>query len=567
MHCLVLRGAAGTVIRRLAADTRLNGRAFRDARLVPGDCLSVGPIEFEVLDADPLPDRRPASRSRQREPQRDLDRRAESLDRRLQELDALAGRLSHREHSLEQRQEALDEQQRTFRQQQEALAEQAEALRRQQEAASERERALRRQQEALAELEAQREALQQDRTRWENERAEAKRQLAAQAEEIDALRRTLDAQRQDLQDARDRWTVEHDEARNKLQAESAELEPRRAEVDASRAESESRRADVETRHAELEARQATMDARQAEFEARCAELDARQAELDDRESEIDEKCRRWEAARAAADVGPEQPSGGADPEEDVQFEEPSQGAPESSEEVLRRLGIAPSFDHEEEEDEREKPGGRSLHAAETFQRASEAPHASRPAAEEEDESIDDYMARLLDRVRTGTGGSGGPTAHVPPVPAAPASSPSSPPASKADDSPPQAPTAKTGEQGEMSPRAVAPERSVNLIAMRDLANQSARAAIDQHARRRLLGQTANKLLVALVALATGAILLWVWWAKTHDQVTMYGAVACLVVALAWLGQYVVLGGHMLLKRPGREKADRKDDEGEADAAG
>jgi len=306
-----------------------------------------------------------------------------------------------------------------------------------------------------------------------------------------------------------------------------------------------------------------MDARQAEFDARCAELDDRQGMLDARESEIDAKCRRWEAARAAADAEPEQPSGEADQEEDVQFEKPSEGSPESSEDVLRRLGIAPSFDREEGEDEEEQQG-RSPHAAETVQLAPETPDSPRPADEEEDESINDYMARLLDRVRTGTDGSGEPKACVPSVPAAPVSAPSAPPASEATDSPPQAPAAKTGEKGKLSPRAVVPEKSVNLSAMRDLANLSARAAIDHHARRRLLGQAANKLLVAIVALATGAILFWIWWAKTHDHVTLYAAVAGLVVALVWLGQSLLLGGYMLLKRSGREKADRKDDEEEAD---
>jgi len=626
VHCLVLRGAAGTVIRRFAADTRLNGRAFRDAQLVPGDRLSVGPIELEVLDADQLPDRRPPAlpamspvppipepaptpgpaESREREDlgarlasanrlgrararrllrelrsarqriaelekqpatdrsREDLERRAESLDRRLQELDALAGRLSHQEHSLDQEQQALQERSEQLERAQADLESQRKAFDEERRrwdtdrAASQVDlgRHADEVKARLAELEAQREALQQDRTRWENEHAKAKQQLAEQAEEIDAGRRTLDARRQDLREARNRWTAKQDEARNKLQAESAELERRRAELDARRAESDER-------HAELEARQATMDARQAEFDARCAELDDRQGMLDARESEIDAKCRRWEAARAAADAEPEQPSGEADPEEDVQFEEPSEGSPESSEEVLRRLGIAPSFDREEGEDEEEQQGGRSPHAAEIVQLAPETPDAPRPADEEEDESIDDYMARLLDRVRTGTDGSGGPKAYVPSVPAASGSSQSAPAASEATDSPPQAPAAKTGPKGDLSPRAVAPERSVNLSAMRHLANLSARAAIDHHARRRLLGRAADKLVVAVVALATGAILFWIWWAKAHDHVTLYAALAGLVVALVWLGQYLLLGGYVLLKRPAREKADRKDDKEEA----
>jgi hypothetical protein len=49
VHCLILRGKSGTVVRRMSSDTRLNGRVFSDAPLYPGDCLGIGPLEFEIL--------------------------------------------------------------------------------------------------------------------------------------------------------------------------------------------------------------------------------------------------------------------------------------------------------------------------------------------------------------------------------------------------------------------------------------------------------------------------------------------------------------------------------------
>src|SRR5436190_10232437 len=49
VHCLILRGTSGSVIRSWSSDTRLNGRTFRDLPLTEGDCLSFGPIELEVL--------------------------------------------------------------------------------------------------------------------------------------------------------------------------------------------------------------------------------------------------------------------------------------------------------------------------------------------------------------------------------------------------------------------------------------------------------------------------------------------------------------------------------------
>ena len=50
LHCLILRGTAGTFVQRWSPDTCLNGRAFSVARLQPGDRLHVAYVEFEVLD-------------------------------------------------------------------------------------------------------------------------------------------------------------------------------------------------------------------------------------------------------------------------------------------------------------------------------------------------------------------------------------------------------------------------------------------------------------------------------------------------------------------------------------
>jgi Inner membrane component of T3SS, cytoplasmic domain len=51
LHCLILRGSLGTVVRSWSARTRLNGQRFSDALLVAGDRLKIGPIELEVLSS------------------------------------------------------------------------------------------------------------------------------------------------------------------------------------------------------------------------------------------------------------------------------------------------------------------------------------------------------------------------------------------------------------------------------------------------------------------------------------------------------------------------------------
>jgi hypothetical protein len=79
LHCLILRGESQTIVRRWASDARLNGADFADAVLQPGDRLSLGPIELEVLSlgaasppppapaAPPEPDRGEELRQLERE--------------------------------------------------------------------------------------------------------------------------------------------------------------------------------------------------------------------------------------------------------------------------------------------------------------------------------------------------------------------------------------------------------------------------------------------------------------------------------------------------------------------
>jgi hypothetical protein len=48
LHCLILRESDGLSVRRWAAGTRLNGKPFDEARLAAGDQLTVGEVELEV---------------------------------------------------------------------------------------------------------------------------------------------------------------------------------------------------------------------------------------------------------------------------------------------------------------------------------------------------------------------------------------------------------------------------------------------------------------------------------------------------------------------------------------
>ena len=49
LHCLILSGKNGTIVRRNSPRTYLNGGPFEDAALHPGDILRVGPVELLVV--------------------------------------------------------------------------------------------------------------------------------------------------------------------------------------------------------------------------------------------------------------------------------------------------------------------------------------------------------------------------------------------------------------------------------------------------------------------------------------------------------------------------------------
>lgn len=95
VHCLLLRGPQGLFARCLARDTRHNGWPFQDALLNDGDCLSIGPIELEIveggtplveggsLSADPLPPPATAPSPSPAEPRRNPQRRTARYVKRL----------------------------------------------------------------------------------------------------------------------------------------------------------------------------------------------------------------------------------------------------------------------------------------------------------------------------------------------------------------------------------------------------------------------------------------------------------------------------------------------------
>lgn len=548
LHCLIVRGPSATVVRRWHPDTRLNGHAFNEALLSPGDRLSVGPLEFEVLEALLASESSDARSTAPSEPEAATVDEPDSR-RQLDALEAL-------EAELDARQQALEEERRQHASDQSKTEEELRAKREEFKALA-------------AELKTQRESLEEERRRQESQQSKAEAELRAQREELQAQAAELEAQRKSLEDERrehesDRPKVEAElhAQREELKALAAELEGRQRAIEEQHRRWEAERADVETRlqsqQAELETLQQSLEADRQQREAECderekelagrgEELDAQQAELEAARRALEEERRHWEIERDEAAAVQREPQ-----DERADEAQPSRPAiheaPLSSLEILRRMGNMPVFpDDENEPRESETPAAKGRAGAGLPNRD----NPSHAASEGDEESIDDYMARLLQRVRgvVDDGGVAEPPRRAP--------QPDTPVAPERGTTPSDSDTEASGsrtlfgkrrEPVEMSPRAEAPEKHIDMTAMREVANFSAQNALDWHSRRVQGRVVATKAIVMLLGALASAILLYLWH-SVPSPLTFSAAMVSLVVVVLWGGQYFVL----IARRFGRRR--------------
>jgi hypothetical protein len=162
------------------------------------------------------------------------------------------------------------------------------------------------------------------------------------------------------------------------------------------------------------------------------------------------------------------------------------------------------------------------------------PAAPAAAAHEHEESIEDYMARLLQRVR-------GISAEL------------AEPAEAAPERAYQRPRQELAP-GKIEPRSSAPENTADLAAMRAIANLSTRAAIATHSFRRRAFRAWRMLAIA-VSIAVAGALLFFLAGDVHSPLIYVGAVAVLA-ALSALGRaaYLARKARRLKKAHGDELA-------------
>jgi hypothetical protein len=570
VHCLVLRGPGGTVIRRWDSDTRLNGRAFTDAELLPGDRLDVGAIGLEVLQTGGMPATYAITQpqtSPAQPPYPGL------VDRR--KLANLSARLQLANRQGRQRARRLLEQLRSLRT---ALneARQTLELRQREQRATQDEEAAKLHQRAeqldaqAAQLETQHTAVEEDRRQWDQQRAETQQQLTQRAEQLDAQAAQLETQHTAVEQDRRQWDLQKAKTQQQLTQRAEQLDAQAAQLETQRTAVEQDRRQWDLQKAET----------QQQLTQRAAELDCLASELAARQEAADQRDRQAELDRGVEQPGGERAPGSFAPPE-PEFQAVDGAAPVDLAAVFRKLGASGVL-REEQPDDAATPEPR-LHESklkpQEDQPAAEPPGfpgLPQPTHHGEEESIEDYMLRLFDRVRAGTGMEK--SALVGCQGAPPLSSDRATP--QAGDKARQesafpSPAAPRRAPAEIAPRAVAPEKASGLTAMRELANLSAQTALSRHARRQMTRTSRIKLGVAAAGLVAGGLLTWMWWRNAAGPLVLSAALVSFVTALFWGLQYALLAGHMIFSRtrhfdrhsPRGEPREAPPAEREADAAG
>lgn len=440
----------------------------------------------------------------------ELERRAAALEKQRVEQESVRRRLEESEGDLVRRQEILKQSENNLVEQMQRVEQQRLAL--------EEERSVL--QQGRLQLDADRQVLAGEQASLARERDDVETLRNQDRTNDDELSRRLAEQARQLTEATERLN----RATSELQRQQALLEAARQELDDERAQWDAERQRLQNDHEQQLASFRLELSRQP--------TTLRQSALDEEgasESEGDAFSRLQSMSLLKTEVGEDQPlqtvnageaaSEGGDAEQ-------AEGRPWAQDEYARP---------HEWSDAPPQPG-----------KSAQPPQAVRK--DEDEESIDNYMAQLLKRVRGVGSAQQGPASQAPEMPSratpnGPASS-SAPPSSEQTSSVEEVPAT-------LVRRAHAPELSSDLAAMRELANLSARAAIDQHAYRNWGRAAFGKLSIALLAVGAGAGA--VCFAPALDSMLMYAGLLSFVVALFWLLQGGILMSHVI-------KASRRNDQ-------
>lgn len=471
-------------------------------------------------------------------------------------------------------------------------------------------RASRRQeQELTAEIDAGRMAQQQAEERLG--------QISSEAGEADHRTTALQARLEVLEQERDRLVEQYETAQQELQqlresrvedapASDANRSP---EADGQAADLDALQARIHELSAELEAhkereralitqlklakerqtalRQRIQEVsseqadRSSEVDARLAELEREKQEIADLRGEFQQERDRLAAERSAWErERSQEPS----PDDDHAAALPPEASGKEAEAAiahLRDLSLwSESASRAEEPEAPPSPAAPPASGAPVSFLEQYAPHlleeepadaptspqaeADSPPKADDDESLSEYMAKLMQRVRGDEAPSAAGSRKPDPQRTGPASPPSQSatpakvatepthPKSVDPDADPQAEPAPFRLQDIKRPGTL-PERSGNFAAMRELANESAHSAISKYRVRRVVRDTVTTLISGGICLGTGITALYLA-AELQSAATVGGAAGLLLAAYLFIRGTLNL---LAIIREGRDSGKRR----------
>jgi chromosome segregation ATPase len=485
--------------------------------------------------------------TRQEDAQREIEGQREQLAARAAELESQRNALAAERNALDAQRSALAEHRQQSRAQyeenQRAINEQREQLAAQ-----------------LAGLESQWNAVGEESRQWqakqqENQRAidEQQQRLVAQSAKLESQHNALAAERDSLETQRNALAEERRQWQAQQEAEAQQTaNTRQAQIDAQLAEIESQHNALAAERDSLEAQRNALGEERRQWELQRIELPPQEQVVVRTEPSSAPSSQELPAATVASPETPE-----------PQFEAPAPQSPVDLHEVFRRIGAKLNL-CEEEQTPPTLPSPAPMSPSRNAPRSDATGHAPQQAVAlsaakaDEEESIDDYMSRLMRRVGSSTGEADAPSrAGQRPEPPRPRREASAVPTAT-EPTQPVSQTSPPPEQPEpVQARARTTPTHIDLSAFRELANFSARHAIQQHSRRTLVHAMYSKLTVMVVALLASVGLFWTWKEYGACRLTLYSSLVAIGVAIFWGLEYAFLTGRLIVNNRGHVNIDWK----------
>lgn len=228
------------------------------------------------------------------------------------------------------------------------------------------------------------------------------------------------------------------------------------------------------------------------------------------------------------------------------FEKEANEPAEETRAVDPNTGLTSSLNFQFPEETEEESSAELPSQGEALPEEPAAEVKSSPEASDDDTSIDDYMQNLLARMRAKSGTS--------------SLTPSADPPKAAEPKPAEVKEVAREEEKfdplpdeEFRPSHIAPEQTSDIRKLRELANETAKAAIDSATLNRWESLCKSKLIVSMAALGSG---LWLHYlSPSYMSLSFMSACMAYVITVFWWLQSAVIYQHV--KKNRRERLEKR----------